>query len=115
MFRQPTIFPRAIQARIIVACCNIHNFIRLYDPDDDSYDDDEDGDYDMDDGEREGAEEVNPEDLAWGIAAEETQCAEARCDELRWQCGEAIKQNFKGKGVSIYNSISTVTCPYKMF
>jgi hypothetical protein len=115
MFRQPTNFPPAIQARIIVACCNIHNFIRLHDPDDDSYDNDEDSDYTMDDEESEGGEEVNEEDLAWGIAAEETQRAEAKRDEIAMAMWRSYQAELQRRGVSKNHIVPTVICPYETF
>ena len=94
MFRQPSNFPPAIQAKIIVACCNIHNFIRLHDPDDDS----EDNDDSMDVEESNGGEQVNENDLAWGITMEETRNAEAKHSEIAMAMWESYQAELQRRG-----------------
>jgi hypothetical protein len=77
MFRQPSNFSVRTQARIIMACGIIHNFIRLHDPEDADL---LDLDIEMDDNGLDGA--VDPDELSAGISPEETERADARRDDI---------------------------------
>jgi hypothetical protein len=77
MFRQPSNFSVRTQARIIMACGIIHNFIRLHDPEDADL---LDLDIEMDDNGLDGA--VDPDELSAGISPAETDRADARRDDI---------------------------------
>jgi hypothetical protein len=80
MFRQPSNFSVRTQARIIMACGIIHNFIRIHDPDDA----DLDLDMEMDDGGLDSAlrGDIDPDELSAGISPNETEWADARRDNI---------------------------------
>ncbi|KAJ7113130.1 hypothetical protein C8R44DRAFT_593514, partial [Mycena epipterygia] len=81
MFWQPSNFSVRMQACIIMACRIIHNFIQIHDPDDADYN--SKSDIEMDDNGIEGAPQgdVDPEELSGGISPQETEWADARCDD----------------------------------
>ncbi|KAJ7098428.1 hypothetical protein C8R44DRAFT_642836, partial [Mycena epipterygia] len=63
---------------VITACCIIHNFIRLHDPDDADCDLEDD----MDEDNEYMQSETHPEDLSAGISPEETERADAKRDSI---------------------------------
>jgi hypothetical protein len=86
-FRYGTSFPPQVQARVILACCLLHNFIKMNDVHDSDMDDQEE---DVEDNMQPQDADVEPEDedemierqRQWGISAAETAAAEAMRDDL---------------------------------
>lgn len=68
--------------------------IRLHDPDDDSKDNDDS----MDVEESNRGEQVNENDLAWGITTEETQNAEAKHSEIAMAMWESSQAELQRQG-----------------
>ncbi|KAF8173245.1 hypothetical protein K438DRAFT_1610970, partial [Mycena galopus ATCC 62051] len=80
MFQQPSNFSVHTQARIIMVCSIIHNFIRIHDP----ADADLDSDIEMDDDGLDGAPrgDIDPDELSAGISPNETEQADARHNNI---------------------------------
>ncbi|KAJ7438967.1 hypothetical protein FB451DRAFT_1378083 [Mycena latifolia] len=102
MFRQPSNFSVRTQARILMACGIIHNFIRLHDPDD--ADDNSDSEEEMEDNPLDGASQsdIHPEDLSSGISEEETARAEEKRDIIAKAMWESYIEELERRANNLY-------------